>query len=241
MVENIRYKHIENKNKDCVLFLHGWGGNENSFVNTFPILNKDFSILSINLTDINVNYLSKPLTMYDYAICVYLILNSLNIKQVHIVCHSFGFRIALILNKMFNLKIESMIIIDGAGVNFFSITKQIKILQFKIAKLLVKIKLLSNDYLKKFGSDDYRKLDENLKQTFKNIVNYNLKNYVKDIKVKTTIIWGKRDNVTKLKVAKFLHKNIYKSLLKIYNASHFSYIDCPFDFACDIEEHFSSI
>ena len=76
MLENIRYKYIKNKNKQCVLFLHGWGGNENSFYNTIELLKNDYSILAINLTDINTNYLNKPLTMYDYAICVYLILNN---------------------------------------------------------------------------------------------------------------------------------------------------------------------
>ncbi len=241
MLENIRYKYIKNKNKQCVLFLHGWGGNENSFYNTIELLKNDYSILAINLTDINTNYLNKPLTMYDYAICVYLILNTLKIDSVHIVCHSFGFRVALILNKLFKLKINSFVVIDGAGVNFFSFIKNLKILRFKFAKFLVKIKLKKQSYLKKFGSDDYKDLNDNLKQTFKNIVNYNLKNYVFDIKCKTTIIWGKKDKVTKLKVAKFLHKNIKNSVLKIYNAGHFSYVDCPFDFSFDVLSHFNLV
>ena len=87
---------------DCVLFLHGWGGSEYSFINTYNQLKNNFTVIAINLTDITSNYLKKPLTLFDYAVKVSQILSDFNIKNIHIVCHSFGFRVALILNKFFN-------------------------------------------------------------------------------------------------------------------------------------------
>lgn len=229
-----------NKTDECVLFLHGWGGSEYSFLETFNQLKNRFSVLSINLSNITSNYLNKPLTLFDYAIKVSQILVEHNIKNVHIVCHSFGFRIALILNKYFNFEIKSMVIVDGAGVNFFEIGRNIKIFYFKILKILVKLKLCKFSILNKFGSVDYKNLNKIDRETFKNIVNYNLKKYVDFINIKTTIIWGKYDVDTKIKIAKFLHKNIKQSVLKIYNTGHFSYIENKYEFMCDIEEHFDN-
>jgi pimeloyl-ACP methyl ester carboxylesterase len=221
------------------LFLHGWGGCEYSFINTFNQLKNNFTVVSINLTDITSNYLNKPLTLYDYAVKVSQILSDFNIKNIHIVCHSFGFRVALILNKFFSFNLKSIVIVDGAGVNLFEIKKHIKITYYKCVKHLVKLKILPSKILSKFGSCDYKKLNFVEKQTFKNIVNYNLKKYVNEIDVKATIIWGKFDKDTKLKVAKYLNKNINGSVLKIYNTGHFSYVENRFEFMSDIEEHFN--
>ncbi len=235
-----KIKYLRNEiNCDYVLFLHGWGGSEYSFIDTYNQLKKDFSVIAINLTDITNKYLYKPLTLFDYTVKVAQILNDLNIKDIHIVCHSFGFRVTLILNKFFKFNIKSVVIVDGAGVNFFEIKKFIKIAYYKCVKKLVKFKIIPQKILSKFGSLDYKKLNDVEKQSFKNIVNYNLKKYVNSIHSKTTIIWGKFDEDTKLKIAKYLHKNICGSVLKIYNAGHFSYLENKFEFMYDIEEHFN--
>lgn len=235
---DIKYLFSNNENKECVLLLHGWGGNEYSFSSLFNLLNRKYSVIAINLTDITNNYLSKPLTMYDYVLKVYIILQKLNIKHIHIVCHSFGFRIALILNEMFDIDIHSMVIIDGAGIKDIPISTRLKIYQFKMLKLLAKYKLYSKSKLENKGSTDFKNLTEKDKITFKNIVNLDLKSYVDAINCKTTIVWGKYDNDTRFKMAKYLHKKINGSKLKVYNAGHFSYIENQVEFLYDMIEHF---
>ena len=63
-------------------------------------------------------------------------------------------------------------------------------------------------------------------QTFKNIVNENLKKYIKYIKEETLILWGEHDLDTPLKDAMYLNKKIKNSaLITLPRAGHFSYIE----------------
>ena len=236
---NIRYKYHRIENKPTVLFLHGWGGNENSFDITYNNLHQNFSLLSINLSDITTNYLDKSLTMHDYVLAVLRILKKHNICNCHIVCHSFGFRVALILARDGDIHIDSMIIIDGAGIKCQSVITKFKILKYKILKKLVKAKLLPSRFIANRGSNDYNILSDRDKITFCNIVNYDLKDCVKYIDCDTTIIWGKYDRDTCVKCAKYIHKNIKNSKLIIYNAGHFSFIENQIEFIMDIDAHFS--
>ena len=233
----IKYIFIDN-NKPWVLFLHGWGGNENSFVELYNLLANNYSVVAINLSDITTNYLNKPLTMYDYVIAVGVILQKLKINNCHIVCHSFGFRVALLLNYLKVINLLSIVIIDGAGIKDNSVLVKLKILKFKLVKLLVKIGILSKNILNKFGSDDYKNLNDITKQTFKNIVNYDLKKYIKYIKCKCTIVWGKHDKVTKLKCARYISRKVKNSKVFIYSVGHFSYMENSVEFIFDMIEHF---
>lgn len=235
----VRYKYIKNNDKPVILFLHGWGGNEDSFDNIYYTLSHNFSVISINFTDITHGYINKPLTMHDYVVKVLWILNNLKIQKCHIVCHSFGFRIALLLNRDSGIHIDSMVIIDGAGIKYQNIFTKYKILMYKFKKKLVKIGVLSSKVLQNSGSDDYAILSDKDKITFRNIVNYDLKSCVEFINCDTLIIWGKYDHDTPIKCARYISKKIIDSKCVIYDAGHFSHIEKGLQFAWDIDEHFS--
>lgn len=80
---------------NCVLFLHGWGGNKNSFLNLVKLLNANHNCIMLTLPTTAPTTLVW--TLDDYAKCVLSLLKSLNINSVEIVCHSFGFRVATLL------------------------------------------------------------------------------------------------------------------------------------------------
>ena len=91
--------------------------------------------------------------------------------------------------------------------------------------MLVKHKILNANYLNKFGSTEYKTLPSNLKQIFVNIVNEDLTYLLTKIKLKTLILWGKKDKDTPLYMAKILNKKIKNSSLKILDAGHYSYLE----------------
>ena len=81
------------------------------------------------------------------------------------------------------------------------------------------------------GSVDYRKLSPKMKQVFVKIVNEDLSSFLKFIKCKTCIVWGKNDKETKLYMARRLFRLIKDSELYIFkNSGHFSYSDKPHEF-----------
>ena len=65
-------------------------------------------------------------------------------------------------------------------------------------------------------------------QTFKNVINEDLRYYLPYIDNETLLIWGDKDQDTPLKDAKYMKNHIKDSALIIYpNATHFSYLEYP--------------
>ena len=152
-----------------------------------------------------------------------------------IISHSFGGRITTLIAGLYKLKLDKLIMIDVAPIkprkSIFTLFKQ------SIYKLLKKIsfilpKKIKKKYLNKliniFGSKDYKDIDINMRQTFKNIVNEDLKKYLKNIDNETLIIWGENDLYTPLNDGKIINKEIKNSaLIVIPNSYHFPYLDYP--------------
>ena len=87
----------------------------------------------------------------------------------------------------------------------------------------------NNKLLNIFASTDYRSIPIYMRNTFKNIVNEDLSNYLKNIKEETLILWGELDKDTPLKYGHKINKLINNSaIITLSNASHFSYLDYPF-------------
>ena len=96
-------------------------------------------------------------------------------KNVILVCHSFGGRVGIKLAVKYGYLINKLILIDSAGIKprrglkyYFSIYKH------KLLNLL-KIKHVA-------GSEDYKKLNETMRGTFKNVINEDLCPILKKIK-----------------------------------------------------------
>lgn len=221
--ELIEYDFFKTNNQtDCILFLHGWGGNKNSFASTINLLKSKQNCLAVTLPTIKQTNLVWSL--FDYTNCVLNLLKSFGIKRIKIVCHSFGFRVATLLtfltkqNKL--LQIKKIVVTGGAGAKNFNIFKKINqntnicLLKHNKNKIL----------FKKLVSTDYSSLCETNKKTFKNIVNFNTKNLLKfDFPI--LLFWGKYDKETPVWIAKKIKKiNKKNSTLIITKCNHFAYL-----------------
>ena len=232
---SIYYEKYGNKQKNIVI-LPGWGDTRKTFNYLINSLKEDYTIYILDYPGFgNSQFPNKDLTIYDYTNIIRDFIKDNNIIKPIIIAHSFGGRIATLLTGYYNEKINKLIMIDIAGIKH---RKKFKIWIKEITyKLLKKIKYFlpkkkQTNYINKlchiFASTDYKQLNNHMKKTFKNIINKNLKEYIKDINTETLIIWGNKDKDTPLKDGKILNKLIKNSALIIYpNASHFSYLDYP--------------
>lgn len=227
-----KYGNSENK----ILILPGWGDTRKTFNYLIDNLKDKYTIYIIDWPGFgNSDFPNKDLTIYDYANMIIDFMKDLNINNPIIIAHSFGGRITTLLSGYYKIKINKLILIDIAGIR----PRKNLIKRFKtfIYKLLKKLKILipkrkRNIYLKKllkyFASTDYKNLDKNMYQTFKNIVNEDLKYTYNNIIQETLLIWGESDKSTPLKDGIYINNNIPNSELIIYQkASHFSYLDYP--------------
>ncbi len=208
------YYKSNNDKAQTILFLHGWGGNKNSFIQTITLLKQKFNILSITLPTI----LKTNMVWNNELFCelVYSILRAHYINEVIIICHSFGFRIASLLKEKIN--ITKIVVTGGAGLKRTNIFKRIEQNNNKI--------LLSNKNFKysfeKIASTDYKNLPYTNKQTFKRVVNTNYKNLIK-FNCPMLLFWGNRDYETKLWIAKKLKKHNNAKLI-VTESDHFAYL-----------------
>ena len=217
-----------NKNKtQTVAFLHGWGGNHLSLTKLFNSFD-NYNILTLDFFGFGQSDKpTKDFDVYTYADAVLKLINFLNLTNVSIVGHSFGGRIAIILaSKQVNL-INKIILIDSAGVRpRKSLIKSTKIMKYKFNKFLVKHKMRDKKVLDKYGSSDYKCLDDEQKIVFNKIINEDLTCYLNKITCDTLIIWGSNDKDTPLYMAKKINRNIKNSqLFVIKNATHFCYLE----------------
>ena len=217
---------LQGDGKETVLFLHGWGANLNSFSFFSNNLKNNYKTLQIDFCGFGESdKLKYPFTVFDYALQVFKLIKSLKLNVINIVAHSFGVRVAILLLTMFNLNINKVVFIGGAGIKpKFNLLRCLKVKKYKLLKWLNKFKGF-NFNLNKFGSFDYKNLNDIEKQTFVNVVNFNQKKYLTNIGNNTLLIWGNSDYETPIYMAKIFNKKIKLSTLKIIkNAGHFCFI-----------------
>ncbi len=212
-----------NKNKN-ILILPGWGETFNTFYNISSYF-KNYNIYIVhNIGFGNSKFPNRDLTIYNYAYVVKEFIKHNNINNLYVIAHSFGGRIASILIGKYNIKVKRLVLMDVAGFKGKSIKTKVKEIIYKVKIKLFKRK--RKEIFLKYASSDYKALNENMKNTFKNIVKENLKKYYKKIKVDTLIIWGEKDSITPIKDGKKLNKLIKNSsLISFKDGSHFTYLE----------------
>lgn len=229
--EIIDYDFFNFRKPQTILFLHGWGGNKFSFAQTISLLKTQFNILSITLPTTQPTI--SIWTLFDFICLVENILTLHSITKPIIVCHSFGFRVAMLLNK--KIDIEKIVVTGGAGLKNFNIFH--KIIKNNNTIILKHDKF--NNFYKKIASKDYLTLSKTNKETFKNIVNLNLSFAIK-FKCPMLLFWGRNDKDTPLWIAKKLaHEN--NTRLIISNDDHFAYIRDSSMFNHEIQKFLNTI
>lgn len=212
----IDYDYNFANSSNTLLLLHGWGGNKDSFAKIKKVFATRFNILSISLPPCDDTI--TALNLYNYRDIVLNLLKLLNINKFCIICHSFGFRVSLMLAT--SVDIQKIVVTGGAGIrlkpNFF------KKLNANMRTLLLK----SNpQFFTRFASSDYLHLSSINRQTFKHIVNKDLINHIKLLHCPIFLFWGKRDTATPIKMFKTIRRLHPSCQHKIINdGDHFCYL-----------------
>ena len=248
-VKGYNLNYIDEGSGTAVLLLHGWGSNIKSFLSLINILKNKYRVLAFDYPGFGDSEMLKTsFSVDDYVDIVIDFLKQLKVDKVILIGHSYGGRIIIKINSKTDLPftIEKNILIDAAGLkDKKKLTTKLKIFTFKTLKKISKLLPISNNkkedlekkLRKKFGSSDYASSPKVLQDTLVKAVNEDLTDYLKNMK-ETLIIWGDRDFVTPMWMAKKMESEITNSGLVVLNGGHFSYIDDPIVFSKVIESYF---
>lgn len=223
---NYEYLKSDSVNTTPILFLHGWGGSIDSFIYFARKMQKTNDCILVDFPPFgNSDNLKVDWSICDYAEMIVKLLENLGLKKVNIVAHSFGGRITIEICSKKLFKVDKILLTGCAGIKIKSFKKQIKILRYKFLKFLSSIKLYSNKKLLRFGSSDYKNLDNIMKKTFVNIVNYDQTCLLSKINCSVLLIWGRFDKETPFYFTKVFKKNIKDCGVIALNGGHFAYLE----------------
>ena len=145
----------------------------------------------------------------------------------HVLAHSFGARVAIKLFSVEQDRIKKLVITGGAGLVKPRTPQYMRqITRYRRVK-----KLFPKFAEKHFGSSEYKSLSPLMRQSFKKIVNEDLKSYAAKISAPTLLIYGKEDTVTPpSEEGETFHSLIANSTLELMEGGHFCFSDNPKEF-----------
>lgn len=149
-----------------------------------------------------------------------------NEKDIILLGHSNGGKIALTFGLKYPKKVEKIILIDSSGIYHNELLLRIKRFIFKllakIGKKITKSDKLRNLLYKFARENDYNESNEIMKSTMQNLINVDLTPKLSQIIIPTVIIWGKDDSQTPVQDAYVFKNQIPNSELFLIDGARHS-------------------
>ena len=211
---DLSYELINPTKKEDILFLHGWGSNKDIMKSAFSSYLQDYRHIYLDMSGFGKSPNNYVLTTNDYSKITKEFLNSINSNCEVIFGHSFGGKVATLLNP------KNLVLLSSAGILE---EKPIKVkIKIFFAKLLNSLGL--KNFTKVFRSKDVDKMSENMYATFKNVVDEDFSSYFSNFQNNAFIFWGEDDSATSLKSGEKIASLIKKSIFTSYSGDHYFFL-----------------
>jgi pimeloyl-ACP methyl ester carboxylesterase len=225
---DISYEIINPEASVDLIVLHGWGSSKNLMRQSFSKSMSGFRHIYIDLPGFGNSTCSMALTTEDVARIIELFMIHINAQKDIILGHSFGGKVALILDP------KVLVLVASAGIYVEKpLSIKLKIALFKILKTLGLSKFRSL-----FVASDAKELNAYMYETFKNVVNEDFSDEFSKYDGKALLFWGRSDTATPLSSAEKIDKLVENSTLYIYDGDHYFFMDNVADIAKKIESEF---
>lgn len=225
---DVSYEILNPNAKVDLIILHGWGSNKGLMKNSFSSYMDSFRHIYIDLPGFGNSTCNLTLTTKDYSRIVELLMVHLNASKDIIMGHSFGGKVALLLEP------KVLVLLSSAGIYVPKPLKvQAKIALFKVLKVFGFARLRSL-----FVADDAKELSQPMYETFKNVVNEDFSYEFSMYHGKALLCWGETDTATPLSSAKKIEGLIEDSSLIVYEGDHFFFMNHAKDISKNIQETF---
>lgn len=210
--------------KKKIFILPGWSYETkkwNSFV--YLLKEKGFSPILLSVPGLTKK-INKPWDINDYVNWLFEKLK--NEKNVFLIGHSNGGRIAISYILSHPKKNSKLILIDSAGIYHNELPLRLKRTLFKylakLGKKVTKSDTLKNLMYKFARENDYNQAPEVMKKTMQNLISHDLTSDLHKIRTDTLIVWGEEDNITPLSDGKLIDEKLQNSNLKIIKTARHS-------------------
>ncbi|MBL7150381.1 alpha/beta hydrolase [Candidatus Microgenomates bacterium] len=220
----VKLRYFQSGQGKPVLFLHGAGGDSQTYQKNLELLSKKYLVIAPDLPCFGKSSVPKKIWDFlDYANFMNKFINSLELNNIALIGHSFGAGVALNL-AVKNKKISKLILISPAGIPpnysklrlyYLAFVKKTFIGLFVLRK---KIYFKALKYFLLNILRHFLQLPVILKTINKSI--YKKYSGFEKINIPTLILWSKKDEVFPQKIAKFFHNRIKNSQLEWTESNH---------------------
>ena len=206
-----------------LLFLHGYMSCKESFYYNIDALKGEFAVTAPDFPGFGA---SAPLegawSVGDYCEWLKSFIGALNLERPHIIAHSFGARVAIKFAANYPNLLDRLIITGGAGI----VKPRTRAYKRRVAAYRLVKKFAPRFAERHFGSEEYKKLSPVMRESYKKIVNEDLRNDAEKISAQTLLIYGKDDSVTPAEEeGRVFAAAIARSRLEIIGGGHFCFCE----------------
>jgi len=222
----LSYEMINPSQEATILILHGWGSNKEIMKQAFSKELEAYRHIYLDLPGFGGSSNESILTTKDYGEIVLAFLETLKVKPLLAMGHSFGGKVATLLDT------DYLALLSSAGIVIekpWSV--KVKIATFKLLKPLgfKKIREL-------FVAPDAQGMSHEMYETFKNVVDEDFESEFAKSQSKALCFWGKEDTATPLYTGEKIAKLIENSTFYPLEGDHFFFLKHAHFIATEIEK-----
>jgi pimeloyl-ACP methyl ester carboxylesterase len=224
---------LQKGNGKDLVFLHGYMANKESFALQTQYFSRYYRVTAIDFLGFGKSgAIPFAYSVGDYADWTKDVLENLGVVRPHVIAHSFGCRVAVKLGAKYTGFWDKMVLTGPAGVVLpRGLGYKIKVGAYRLCR-----KFAPTFAEKRFGSKEYRALSPLMKESYKKIVNEDLRAIAAGIANAVLIIEGERDEVTPMKEARAYCDVMQNARLTTIDGGHFAFAENPVAFNILVEE-----
>ena len=176
--------------------------------------------------------LKTPFSVGDYAAWLNETTALLRLRKPHVVAHSFGCRVAVKSAALYPDLFDKMVLTGPAGVvEKRGVKYRVKVGAYRFVKKFAPAFAERN-----FGSAEYRALSPIMKESYKKIVNEDLRESAKRVKNSVLLVEGSNDSVTTRDEVEIYLQSFPWARLEMIDGGHFAFAENPVTFNLIAEE-----
>ncbi len=223
----LSYELVNPSQDKILLVLHGWGSNKEIMKQAFGKLLPDYRHIYLDLPGFGKSSNEMVLSTEDYARIVQLFLNELGVVPTIAMGHSFGGKVATLLDT------PCLVLLSSAGiVTVKPWSVRVKIATFKLLKPLGMKKIREL-----FVAPDAKNMSHEMYETFKNVVDEDFEAQFAKSRSKALCFWGKDDTATPLYTGEKIAGLIKDAQFYPLEGDHFFFLKHAGFIAQTITEH----
>lgn len=224
---SIKYELINPAMLESILILHGWGSNKEIMKQAFGKTLPNYKHIYVDMPGFGKSDNDMILTTSDYAHIIDIFLNKIDEKPQIAMGHSFGGKVATLLET------PCLVLLSSAGI---LTTKP-----WKVRLAIATVKLLKPLGMKKirslFVAPDAQGMSHEMYETFKNVVDEDFESEFAKSKSHSLLFWGIDDTATPLYTGEKIAQLINNSQLYPLEGDHFFFLKHARFIEKTIQEH----